>query len=77
MRTGHMGDADVLVVQSKSRNQEQNYRQETGRRGEVTHDEVVVVGGVAVEGTTAWDLWHAGYIDLSHEQMEALPRLKL
>ena len=77
MRTGHMGDADVLVVQSKSRNQEQNYRQETGRRGEVTHDEVVVIGGVAVEGATAWDLWHAGYIDLSHEQMEALPRLKL
>lgn len=63
--------------QTRYRNQLQSNLHESGGRGEMTQDQVVVVGHIAVEYHSAWDLWHAGYIKLSHEEMEKLPILDL
>jgi hypothetical protein len=76
-RTGHTGDADVLVLQTRYRNQLQNALHESRRRGDVTVDSVVVIGHVAVEYQSAWDLWRGGFIDLSWDEMNSLPRLPL
>jgi hypothetical protein len=76
-RSSHAGDADVLVLQTRYRNQLQNAQHETGRRGEVTADRVLVIGHVAVEYHSAWDLWRGGFIDLSWDQMNNLPELPL
>jgi hypothetical protein len=76
-RSSHAGDADVLVLQTRYGNQLQNALHETGRRGEVTTDRVVVIGHIAVEYHSAWDLWHHGFIDLSWDEMNDLPVLPL
>jgi hypothetical protein len=67
----------VLVLQTRYRNQLQDALHETGRRGEVTADRVLVIGHIAVEYHSAWDLWHGGFIDLSWDQMSDLPELPL
>jgi hypothetical protein len=76
-RSSHGGDADVLVLQTRYGNQRQDALHETGRRGEVTMDRVVVIGHIAVEYHSAWDLWHHGYVDLSWDEMNDLPVLPL
>ena len=76
-RSGHAGDADVLALQTRYRNQLQDAVHETGRRGEVTVDRVLVIGHIAVEYNSAWDLWRHGFIDLSWDQMNDLPELPL
>ena len=43
----------------------------------MTVDSVVVIGHVAVEYQSAWDLWRGGFIDLSWDEMNSLPRLPL
>ena len=40
-------------------------------------DAVVDIEGVAVERSSAWDLWEHGYINLSYDQMKNLPVIKL
>jgi hypothetical protein len=69
------GGADVIVFQTRYRNQKQSALLE--RHGFVTMDEVFVIGGIGVEKRSAWDLFHAGYLDLTLDQMKSLPTLKL
>ena len=40
-------------------------------------DHVVVIGNIAVEYKSAWDLWRGGYINMTYEQMQSLPMLDL
>jgi hypothetical protein len=40
-----------------------------------TMDSVVDSGGIAVEKSSAWDLWEHGDINLSYDQMKNLPEL--
>ena len=40
-------------------------------------DKVVVIGGIAVDKLSAWHMWNSGYINLSYDQMVALPELEL
>jgi hypothetical protein len=70
-------DADVLVLQTRYQNQLQSNLHEAGGMGDITVDEVVVIGNIAVDVESAWDLWRRNYVDLTYEQMLNLPRLRL
>lgn len=75
-RSHNAGGADVLILQTRYRNQEQNARFE--HTGSITKDEAFVVGGIAVDKMSAWDLFHAGHLKLPEGQLPSdLPTLKL
>lgn len=66
-------------MQSRYRNQNNSNVHENPSTGDgpVTMDGVLVIGGIAVEARSAWELWNAGYITLTRDQMASLPRLEL
>jgi hypothetical protein len=89
MRSKSTGDPDVIVFQTRFRNQKQSAEHEKRRvdwqgdtqtfyTGNITKDEVVVIGGIAVEKMSAWDLFDHGLLDLPPGQTpDDLPPLKL
>jgi hypothetical protein len=79
MRSGKARGGDVIVLQTRYRNQSQRgLHEQPGTPGEVTHDEVFVVGGIAVDKMSAWDLWRRGFLNLPAGQTpKDLPTLKL
>lgn len=75
-RSNRAGGADVIIFQTRYRNQEQSARLE--RHGSVTKDEVYIIGGIAVDKLSAWDLYQAGRLTLPDGQTpDSLPTMKL
>lgn len=72
-RSSRARDADVLVVQTRYRNQKSSADRE--RTGDVTMDGAFIIGGIAVDKQSARDLRDAGYIRMTEEELEALPTL--
>jgi hypothetical protein len=78
-RSDRSGGVEVIVVQTRYRNQRNSQLHENPKTGdgEVTMDSAFVVGGIAVEKSSAWDLWEHGFIDLTYDEMLQLPTLEL
>lgn len=77
IQSGHgisdrLGGAEVIVWQSRFRNQMQSARLE--RHGAVSKDEYYNIGGIAVDPLSAWDLFDQGLLALPPT---SFPKLKL
>lgn len=60
--SNNLGGADVIILQSRYRNQFQSAQLE--RTGAVSKDEYFDIGGIAVDPLTAWDLFDGGFLPL-------------
>lgn len=60
VRSNRTGEAEVLVVQTRYRNQVQGHDLE--RHGDVGMDEVFVIGGIPVHKMSAWDMFNRGML---------------